>query len=150
MKNTVFNAILNPNVYKFDFLKWKSKTFLKITNEIGLYANIANKILHAVEKNKKRWKKNSTNMADIDKALNRKPRIKFKTKIPEQYWGYLNIFDEYETNQLPPIPNKKIKSRNRIVGRKKEEEPNGFLRAVIQYIKGRIFCIEKNNDRIFE
>ena len=27
MKKTVFNTILNPNVYGFDFLEWKSKTF---------------------------------------------------------------------------------------------------------------------------
>ena len=29
MKKTVFNTILNPNVYRFDILKWKSKTFLR-------------------------------------------------------------------------------------------------------------------------
>ena len=49
-KKTVFSTILNPNVYKFDFLKWNSKTLFKKTNEIKLYANIVNKILHAVKK----------------------------------------------------------------------------------------------------
>ena len=29
MKKTVFNTILNPNVYGFDFQKWKSKTRFK-------------------------------------------------------------------------------------------------------------------------
>ena len=29
LEKTVFNTILNPNVYKFDILKWKLKTFLK-------------------------------------------------------------------------------------------------------------------------
>ena len=47
-------------------------------------------------------------MADIDKVLNVKPKIKFKTIVPEQYWGYLNVFDEDETNQLPPTRGKKI------------------------------------------
>ena len=47
-------------------------------------------------------------MADIDKILNVKPKIKFKTTIPEQYWGYLNVFDEDESNQLPPIRGKGI------------------------------------------
>ena len=31
-------------------------------------------------------------MADIDKILNIKLKIKLKTIIPEQYWGYLNVF----------------------------------------------------------
>ena len=47
-------------------------------------------------------------MADIDKILNVKPKIKPKTIVPEQYWGYLNVFDEDETNQLPPTRGKKI------------------------------------------
>ena len=50
----------------------------------------------------------SASMADIDKILNVKPKIKFKTIIPEQYWDYLNVFDEDETNQLPPIRGKRI------------------------------------------
>ena len=50
----------------------------------------------------------SANMVDIDKILNVKPKIKFKTIILEQYWGYLNVFDENKTNQLPPICGKKI------------------------------------------
>ena len=50
IKKTVFNTILNPKVYGFDFLKWKSKTFKIKTNEIELYANIVNKNLHAVKK----------------------------------------------------------------------------------------------------
>ena len=29
MKKKVFNTILNPNVYGFDFQKWKLKTLLK-------------------------------------------------------------------------------------------------------------------------
>ena len=47
-------------------------------------------------------------MADIDKTLNMKPKMKPKTIIPEQYWDYLNVFDEDETNQLPPTRVKKI------------------------------------------
>ena len=50
----------------------------------------------------------SASMADIDKALNVKPRIKFKTIVSEQYWDYLNVFDEDEANQLPPIRGKGI------------------------------------------
>ena len=47
-------------------------------------------------------------MSDIDKTLNVKPRIKPKTIVPEQYWDYLNVFDEDEANQLPPIRGKGI------------------------------------------
>ena len=47
-------------------------------------------------------------MADIDKVLNVKPKIKLKTIVLEQYWGYLNVFDEDKTNQLPPIRGEKI------------------------------------------
>ena len=32
----------------------------------------------------------------------------FKTIVPEQYWDILNVFDEDETNQLPPIRGKGI------------------------------------------
>ena len=37
-------------------------------------------------------------MADIDKVLNVKLRIKFKTVTLGQYWDYLNVFDEDEAN----------------------------------------------------
>ena len=50
----------------------------------------------------------SASMADIDKALNVKLKIKPKTVIPEQYWDYLNVFDEDGANQLPPVRGKKI------------------------------------------
>ena len=50
----------------------------------------------------------SASMADIDKALNVKPRIKLKTVVPEQYWDYLDVFDEDEANQLPPVRGKGI------------------------------------------
>ena len=49
----------------------------------------------------------STNMANINKIWNVKLRIKSNTIVPEQYWDYLNVFDEDETNQLPPIRGKK-------------------------------------------
>ena len=45
----------------------------------------------------------STSMAYIDKILKMKPKINAKTIIPEQYWDYLNVFNENEANQLPPI-----------------------------------------------
>ena len=100
-KKTLFNTSLNSNVYKLGFLKWKSKTlFKKKTKKIGLYANIVNKVLYAVKKKDgKKEKKNSAKMADIDKILNVKPKIIFKPNIPEQYWGYLIVFDENENNQ---------------------------------------------------
>ena len=60
-----------------------------------------------VKKDGKKVKVFSTNMVDIFKILNVKPKIKPKTIIPEQYWDYLNVFDENETNQLPPIRGKK-------------------------------------------
>ena len=42
-------------------------------------------------------------MVDIDKILKMKPKINAKTIITEHYWDYLNVFDEKEANQLPPI-----------------------------------------------
>ena len=57
-------------------------------------------------------------MADIDKVLNVKPKIKFKTIVPEQYWGYLNVFDEDETNQLPPTRGEKIDHEIELLGKK--------------------------------
>ena len=42
-------------------------------------------------------------MAYIDKALKMKPKVNAKTIIPEQYWDYLDVFDEEEANKLPPI-----------------------------------------------
>ena len=45
----------------------------------------------------------AASMADVDKALNVKPRVEPKTIVPEQYWDYLDVFDEEEANQLPPI-----------------------------------------------
>ena len=47
-------------------------------------------------------------MVDIDKVLNLKPKIKLKAEIFEQYWGYFNIFDEIEINQLPLIRGQQI------------------------------------------
>ena len=44
-----------------------------------------------------------------------KPKIKPKTIIPEQYWGYLNVFNQNEINQLPSIGGEKNKPRNRTV-----------------------------------
>ena len=54
------------------------------------------------ERNEK-VKKNSASMADIDKILKMKPKVELKTIVLEQYWDHLNVFDEEETNQLPPI-----------------------------------------------
>ena len=42
-------------------------------------------------------------MVDIDKSLKMKPKINAKTIVPEHYWDYLNVFDEKEAGQLPPI-----------------------------------------------
>ena len=85
----------------------------------------------------------SANMVDIDKILNVKPKIKFKTIIPEQYWDYLNVFDKDETNQLPSIRGKKI-TKSSCWGKK----INGPLGAVIQYVKKWVSGIEENINRI--
>ena len=45
----------------------------------------------------------SASMADIDKILKMKPKVNAKTIVLEHYWDYLNVFDEEEANQLPPI-----------------------------------------------
>ena len=66
----------------------------------------------------------SASMDDIDNILNVKPKIKFKTIIPEQYLGYLNVFNENETNQLPPNRGKKITKSS--CWKKKKEKPNVF------------------------
>ena len=88
----------------------------------------------------------STKMVDLDKIINLRRKIKFKTIIPEQYWGYLNVFNENEINQLPPIREKK--PQNRAV-EKRKEKTNCPLGPVIQQIKKLISGIEENIDRIF-
>ena len=69
----------------------------------------------------------SASVIDIDKFLNLKTRIKFKMIIPEQYWDYLNVFDENKINQLPPIHGKKVNHDIQLL----KEKTNGFLGAVI-------------------
>ena len=91
----------------------------------------------------------STTMVDINKILNLKPKIKFKTTIPEQYWDYLDVSDENETNQLPPIRGKKKINHEIELLEKKKGKTNGLLGPVIQHVKRRIFGIEENIDRIF-
>ena len=85
-----------------------------------MHANIFIKILYANQKEKPKNKMFSKNTADTDKILNVKPKIKFKTIIPEQYWDYLNVFDGNETNQLPPIGGEKINHEIELL----EEEKN--------------------------
>ena len=86
----------------------------------------------------------SANKASIDKMLNVKPKIKFKTIIPEQYWDYLNVFDEDETNQLPPFRGQGINHQIELMEeekrRRKSQHPLG---PVIQYIQQRISGIKK-------
>ena len=77
-------------------------------------------------------------MVDIKNYLNVKPKIIFKTIIPEQYWGYLNVFDEDETNQLPTIRGEKINHEIELLEKKK---PTIFW--------GPLYNISKNVDRIF-
>ena len=114
IEKTVFNIILNPNVYEFGFLEKNRKCFWKKPNKTGLHADTIIRILHKSKKAK--IKPNlemiSTNMANIDKILNVKPKIKLKTIVPEHYWGYLNVFDENETNQLPRDRIVKEKGKN--------------------------------------
>ena len=64
----------------------------------------------------------STDIAEINKILNVKPKIKPKTIIPEQYWGYLNVFDEEEKNQLPPIRGKGINHGIELLEKKKKTQ----------------------------
>ena len=81
-------------------------------------------------------------MADIDKILNVKPKIGPKTIILEQYWGYLNVFDENEINQLTTNSWQRDKLRNRVVGKKRKT--NGPLGAVIQHVKNEFLVLKKN------
>ena len=53
------------------------------------------------------------------------PKIKFKTIIPEEYWGYLNVFDENEINQLLSIRGKKINHEIELL----EKQQQRFLGA---------------------
>ena len=85
----------------------------------------------------------SASMVDIDKILTVKPKIKPKTIISEQYGDDLNVFDENETNQLPPIRGEK-KNHDIELLKKKPTVPW----AVIQHVKKRTSGIEKNIDRI--
>ena len=63
----------------------------------------------------------SANVASMDRNLNVKPNINFKTIISEQYWDYLNVFEENEINQLPPTNSKKKKKpRNQPIGKENQ------------------------------
>ena len=44
--------------------------------------------------------------------------------ILEQYWDYLNLFDENETNQLPPIRGEKVNHEIELL--KKKRKPTVF------------------------
>ena len=90
----------------------------KKTNEIGLHADIIMRILHAVRK-KTNLEMFSASMTDIDKTFNVKPKIKLKTIILEQYWDYLNVFNENENQSITTNSWEKYKSRNRHVRKKK-------------------------------
>ena len=83
-----------------------------------------------------------TSMADIDKNLNVKPKIKYKIIILEQYWDYSNVFDKNKTNQLPAIRGKKVNHEIELLGKK----PTVFWGPLF---KKRIFGIEENIARIF-
>ena len=78
------------------------------TNGIGLQVDISTKFYIQTRTKKSKMEMFSTNMADIDKFLSVKQKMKLKTIIPQIYWDYLNMFDENKTNQLPPIRGKKI------------------------------------------
>ena len=92
-KKTVFSTILNPNVYKFDFKNGSRKHLSEKTNETGMHTNIINKILYTSQ-NEEIDFFIPISMADIDKILNVKLKIKFNTIIHEQYWDYLDVFNE--------------------------------------------------------
>ena len=90
----------------------------------------------------------STSMADIDKVLYVKSKIEIKTIIPEQYWDYLNVFDEDETNQLPPIRGKKINHEIELL-EKEGKKPTVPWGPLYNMSKKRTSGIEENTDRIF-
>ena len=84
-------------------------------------------------------------MVNIDKILKMKPKINAKTIVLGHYLDYLNVFGK-KTNQLPSIRGFGINHQIELLEKK---ETNGFLGAVIQYIKKRTFNTEENIDRIF-
>ena len=77
-------------------------------------------------KKAKKEKKNveifSASMADIDKVLKIKPKINAKTIVPEHYWDYLNVFDEEEANQLPPIRGLGINHQVELLEKEKKKQ----------------------------
>ena len=81
-------------------------------------------------------------MADIDKILNVKPKRKFKTIIPEQYWDYLNISNEDETNQLPPVRGKKINHEIELL-EKEKKKPTVFCGPLYNISKDEFLVLKK-------
>ena len=71
----------------------------------------------------------SASMPDIDKTLNVKPKIKLKTIIPEQFWDYLNVFDEDKANQLPPIRGKGIDHEIELLEKEGKKSPKTSARG---------------------
>ena len=89
------------------------------------------------------------NMVDIDKILNVKPKIKFKTIIPEQYWDYLNVFDKNETNQLSPTRGKKINHEIELL-EKEKKKPTVFWGRYTICQKTNFWCSKKHWPNIWK
>ena len=81
-------------------------------------------------------------MADIDINLNISLKIEFKTIIPEQYWGYLNVFNGNETNQLPPIRGGKINHEIELLEEKKKK-PTVFWGPLYNISKNEFLVLKK-------
>ena len=64
-------------------------------------------------------------MADIDKIFKRETKNKLRTIIHKQFWDYLNVFDEDETNQSPPIRGEKINHEIELLKKKKDQRSLG-------------------------
>ena len=54
-------------------------------------------------------------MADINKALAVKAKIDLRTKLPKQYWEFLELFDEDQVEKLPPSRGKQVDHKIELV-----------------------------------
>ena len=77
-------------------------------------------------------------MANIYKILNVKPRIKFKTIIPEQYWSYLNVFGKMKQINYHQFVGEK--KQNRAVGKK---TPTVFWGPLYNISKDELLVLRK-------
>ena len=76
----------------------------------------------------------AASMADITKALAVKQKVDPRTRLPKQYWEFLDLFDSKESDKLPPIRGQGIDHKIELIEEngKKPTVPWGPLYSMSQ------------------